>query len=316
MVHKQLIRRELNSGAGLAALTSALLAGLACLAAAPALAQSDGYGEPVPENESVDYYRSETIDGMGAEDAIPQQPLPSAAPGISDAKLLEPNFSHDSKFEFGIYDQAGKRTATAYYRILRQELEGEDVWLFKYTGKSGDGSGGDSGVSENTDCWVRLADLAPIRSTRKLVQGSQVFYKDVLYSEGSVKVRKKYEGQAVRELELPLPAMHYDYESLLWLIPLLDFGGEADTRFNLFNTLTEVPQTLFVHDEGALPLNIRGKNYDTHGYSFLLGGVQYRYFSVDVNGRAIPARIEMGSTVFINHQFGNRSKPKKKRGRR
>ncbi|MCC7476825.1 hypothetical protein IT575_00070 [bacterium] len=289
--------------------------------AGQAQAQDDNTKPPGWVRPDEDEHYDEPPAEMGGEPRTDVSPhdFPLAPPGMGGspgavpvATLRQPDFKSESAFEFGIYDKDGKRTATAYYRIVRQELGGEDVWCFKYTGKN-------ETLSENTDCWVGLNNMTPIRSTRKLVQGNQVFYKDLAYSEQGVKVRKKYEGQEVTELNIPLAPGFYDYESLIWLIPLIEFGEERQVRFEIFDTLMEVPTTVIIKDTGTMRINIRGKNYDTHMYSFNVGAVPYRYYALEVGGRVIPARVDMGDTSFVNLQFGSgESKPKKKkrRGRR
>ncbi len=288
--------------------------------ASPLRAAEDHTKPPGWEKPSEDEHYDEPPAEMGGEPRTDVSPndFPAAPPGFGDAPrggipaatLRQPDFKNETSFEFGIYDQSGKRTATAYYRIVRQELGGEDVWCLKYTGKN-------ETLSENTDCWVGLNNMIPIRSTRKLVQGNQIFYKDLVYNDQGVKVRKKYEGQEVSELNIPLAPGFYDYESLIWLVPLIEFDGASQVRFELFDTLMEVPTTVIIKDTGTMRINIRGKNYDTKMYSFSVGAVQYRYYAAEVGGRVIPARIDMGETSFVNLQFGNSdAKPKKSKRRR
>lgn len=228
---------------------------------------------------------------------------------VPEAVIKAPSWKGDMSFEFGIYEKSGKRIATAYYRIVKQALDGQDVWQLKYTGKN-------DTLAENTDCWIGLNDMLPLRSTRKLVQGSQIFYKDLSYNQQGVQVRKKYEGQQVQELNIPLAGSFYDYESLIWLVPQIDFGGAKQVRFELFDSLMEVPQTVFITDEGVSKINILGKNHDAHVYSFNVGAVPYRYYAIEAGGRLLPGRVEMGDTSFVNLQFAGSSGKKKSSGKK
>ena len=164
--------------------------------------------------------------------------LPALAQGPAEAIVTAPTWDEDSTFEFGIYE-SGNRVATAYYRILKEKAMDRDVYRFKYVGRN-------PKVSEATECVVDAATLLPLRSTRKVVYDNKTFYQDSGYQPGGVLLRKRFEGKAATERNVPNGGALYDYEELLWLIPQLDIADGGSQRFNLFSMLSESVGTVIV----------------------------------------------------------------------
>ena len=219
--------------------------------------------------------------------------------------IYKPDFVHDSTFEFGIFDKAGKRIATAYYRILREETEGRPVWRFKYVGRN-------EGSSESSECWVDIDDLSPIRSTRKVVYNKQTYYSDVAYEEKQVVVREKRDEMQPSERAFALPGGTYDYEELMWLIPLLDFGDASQLKISVFDSLNLLPLTVTVEDKGIEPVHVQQKEYSGHKYSFNIQASPYTLWSVIQDGREVPAIINMGDTEFVNLELSTKKESKRK----
>lgn len=216
----------------------------------------------------------------------------SAAQQIPEAKVIPPDWPAEQTFEFAIFNNAGARIATAYYRILQAESQGRPVYWLKYVGRN-------EQMSESSECWVFRDTLAPLRSTRKLVSG-RTLYQDVAYADGVIIVRKKYDDGAPQEREFAAPTMHFDYEQLLWLIPQLDFQGQSRVRFNLFSTITETQASVVVTDVGVQPLVVAEHEYQSHLYAFDINLVPYKLWTVMQDGRPVVAQLTMGSTSFVN----------------
>lgn len=211
----------------------------------------------------------------------------------SEARLKPFDWPNDSTFEFGIFDKTGARIATAYYRILKEELQGQAAYRLKYVGRN-------EQTSEASECWIHPDSLLPLRSTRKLVAGGGAFYLDVAYGSGVIVIRRKYEGEEPSQQELPTNGRMYDYESLLWLIPQIDFGPETQARLNIFDTLNYIPATVVVNDLGEQQLTVKDHTYPAHAYSFEVSLTPYLYWTVMQEGRAVPARFDPGGNSFIN----------------
>lgn len=203
------------------------------------------------------------------------------------------NWPQDTTFEFAIKDSSGKRIATAYYRVLKEQVEGRPVYRFKYVGRN-------EQISESSECWVYPDTMLPLRSTRKVVSGGRTFYLDVAYGKKLIVVRRKYEGEQVSEVKYPAPEDVFDYESLMWVIPQLEFGQGQQVKLSVFSTLTESLSTVLVDDKGVVKLLVNGKEYDAHQYEFQVSLSPYVYYSVMQNGRAVPAAVKMGDNTFEN----------------
>lgn len=211
---------------------------------------------------------------------------------VPEAKVIPPDWPEEQTFEFAIFNSAGARVATAYYRILQAENEGRPVYWLKYVGRN-------EQMSEATECWVRRDNLQPIRSTRKLVSGRTEFL-DIAYSDGVILLRKKLDDGPVYEREIPAPTRHFDYEQLMWLIPQLDFQGSSRVHFNLFANITENQASVIVTDVGPQPLNIDGVEYQAHHYAFDVNLMPYMLWTVMQDGRPVVAKLNIGSTSFVN----------------
>ncbi|MCB1218063.1 DUF3108 domain-containing protein [bacterium] len=253
-----------------ARLLPALLALALVLACAPALAQTYTFGEDAQENPP----------------------------------LHKPGFVHDSTFEFGIFDRAGTRLATAYYRILKEETEGRKVWRFKYVGRN-------AGSSESSECVVDLDNLQPIRSTRKVVYNNQTYYSDVAYQGEKILVREKRDEMQPLEREFPQAKGTYDYEELMWLVPLLDFNDGTAVKISVFDSLNLLPLTVTVNDEGIEQVNVQGKSYSGHKFSFRIQQSPYTLWSVMQDGREVPAKINMGDREFQNLELSSKKEGKR-----
>lgn len=222
----------------------------------------------------------------------------------TDPDLYEPDFEHDSTFEFGIFDAGGRRIATAYYRVLKEETEGRQVWRFKYVGRN-------EGSSESSECVVDASDLSPIRSTRKVVYKNQTYYSDVAYEADRVIVREKRDEMQPSERSFPLAPGTYDYEELMWLVPLLNFEGEEQVRISVFDSLNLLPLTVTITDEGIEPVHVQEKEYSGHKFSFRIQQSPYELWSVIQDGREVPAVINMGDVEFINLELNRKKEGKR-----
>lgn len=223
---------------------------------------------------------------------------------LNNPSVYKPDFEHDSTFEFGIFDKGGQRIATAYYRILKEETEGRKVWRFKYVGRN-------SGSSESSECWVDLDSLQPIRSTRKVVYNNQAYYSDVAYQGEQIVVREKRDEMQPSERTFPQAKGTYDYEELMWLIPLLDFDGAQQVKLNVFDSLNLLPLTVTVTDEGIAPVNVQQKQFSGHKFSFRIQQSPYTLWSVMQDGREVPAKINMGDREFINLELSTKKEGKR-----
>ena len=191
----------------------------------------------------------------------------------TEARIKPFDWPGDSTFEFGIFDKTGARVATAYYRILKEQLEGKTAYRMKYVGRN-------EQTSEASECWVYPDSMLPMRSTRKLVSGGRTFYLDVAYGEDVIMLRRKYEGEEPQQQQMPAVANMFDYESLIWLIPQIDFGGETQARLNVFDTLNYTATTVIVNDLGEEQLPLKGVTYPAHSYSFEVSLTPYKYWTV------------------------------------
>jgi hypothetical protein len=212
--------------------------------------------------------------------------------------VLKPAWNNDTTFEFGIY-KSGQRTASAYYRILREETMSRPAWRFKYVGRDGS-------VSEATECWVDADTLRPMRSTRKVVYDGRTFYQDAAYGEGNVTLRQRHEGEKIRESVIPARSALYDYEQLIWLVPQLDLADGARGRFELFSMLSSQTGTVLITCDGPEDITVAGKQFPARRYTFEVGLTPYRYWAVMQDGIAVPARVEMGGTTFENLKLNSK----------
>ena len=222
----------------------------------------------------------------------------------TNPQVYKPDFVHDSTFEFGIFDKGGQRIATAYYRILKEESEGRKLWRFKYVGRN-------SGSSESSECWVDIDDLSPVRSTRKVVYDNQAYYSDVAYQAGQAVVRERRGEMNPSERGFKLPEGTYDYEELMWLVPLLDFEGAEQVKISVFDSLNLLPLTVTVVDEGIEPVHVQEKEYSGHKFSFRIQQSPYVLYSVLQDGREVPALINMGDREFVNLELSRKKEGKR-----
>lgn len=221
--------------------------------------------------------------------------LPAAAQ--ERARVTPPSWANDTTYEFGIYDAASTRIATAYYRILKEESQGRPVYRLKYSAKNDQ-------MSESSECVVDATTLLPLRSTRKLVTAGTTTYQDVAYAPDKIIVRKKQEGDLKpRTMEYPATAGFFDYESLIWLIPQLVLDADKQARFNLFDTLKEITTLVVVYDNGLADTTLLGKSVRARLYSFDVSLTPYKYWTVETDGQEFPVRIDMGNYSFINLRY-------------
>lgn len=218
--------------------------------------------------------------------------LGGTALAVVEARFAAPSWAHDTVFEFGVYER-GQRRATAYYRVLAETAEGETAFRFKYSGRN-------DSIAEASEVLVRAADMSPVYSTRKVVYNTRTFFQDIAYIDGLVRIRKRYEGEAVREHSLPAPAQVYDYEQLIWLIPLLDFGADDQARFDVFSNINELVTTVLVPRPDDETLMVQERGFPARVFTFNVGLTPYKYWLVMQNGAPVPGRIDMGGTSFIN----------------
>jgi len=212
---------------------------------------------------------------------------------LTEATVRPFDWPPKSTFEYAILDSAGKRVASAYYRVLQESLNGTPVFHFKYVGRNDQ-------MSEASECWVHADTMLPVRSTRKVVSGGRTFFLDVTYKQGVIVAKRKFEGQEPGEMQLPAPGPVYDYESLMWLVPQIDFAGDKQAKLNLYSTLNEVLTTVVVNDGGEQQVVIAGKTYKAHVYSFNVNNASYMYFGVLQDGLTVPGRVDMGGNSFVN----------------
>jgi hypothetical protein len=217
--------------------------------------------------------------------------LPAFA--LEEAKVAPFDLPNDLTCEFAIFGQDGARIATAYYRVLKETVDGKAAYRFKYVGRNDQ-------LSEASEVWANPDTCLPMRSTRKVVSGSRTLYQDVGYKDGVIVLRSKYEGGEVSESQFPAAGSFFDYEELMWLIAQLDFQGEEQTRFNMFATLAGVTTTVLVQDLGLQDLDIKDVTYQAHAYSYEVNMVPYQQWNVLQDGHWLPARIDMGNSSFVN----------------
>ncbi len=210
-----------------------------------------------------------------------------------EASFTDPKWPEETTHEFAIMDSAGNRIATAYYRILQEVSEGREVYRFKYVGRN-------QQMSEAAECWVHRSNLQPLRSTRKVVDAGRTFYQDIAYTDGVVVVRRKYEGGEVNEREISVGTNLFDYEEMMWIIPLLDFAGQPQIRFNIFAALTGRQATILLTDGGVETVTVNKQNYTARTVLFDMEMTAHKMWIVNQEGRPVPAKLDMGSTSFIN----------------
>lgn len=216
-----------------------------------------------------------------------------AASALGELALNPVHWPDESTFEFAIFDQQHNRLATAYYRLLGEQTNGRPVYHVKYVGRN-------EKVSEAAECWFDRSDLKPLRSTRKVVAEGRAFYQDYAYSDGVIKIRRKYEGEQVYEQSLPAPGPVYDYEELMWLIPQLDFGNANQLFLNVLVTISGNLATVQITDLGVQPLTVQDVTYNAHGYSFDVNMTPHMLWTVPQDGLPVPARFDTGGNTFIN----------------
>jgi hypothetical protein len=209
----------------------------------------------------------------------------------------------DTQLEYGIYNNAGDRTATAYYRILKEKSNNKPLYHFKYMGRN-------DKMSESAEVWVEPDTLHPLRSTRKLVSGGRTLYVDVAYTPGKIVVRRKYAGEPVTEVDVPAQLPYFDFEELMWLPPQFAWTDKTPQAFlNYFNTFLFQPATTIVYRDGMDKIDVQGKSYPAIRYRFAVGSTQYSYWTVDQNGREVPAKVFMDDAndarevTFLNLQL-------------
>ena len=234
--------------------------------------------------------------------ALPALAQGPALPGVGgaapistqEAELRPLAFGDDTTFEFGIYDSHGERFATAYYRILKEVTGGRDAYRVKYVGRN-------NRMSESAECWILPETLLPLRSTRKVISGSTTTFFDVAYSSDKIVFRRKRgEGGQVEEQQFSAPRAFYDYESLIWIVPQIEFGEATQLSLPIFDTLNVLPMTLVVSHQGGQTLSAGGKDYPAELYSFSVGATPYKLYAVNQDGQMVPGRIDMAKISFVN----------------
>lgn len=214
-------------------------------------------------------------------------------------KLRPLDWPNDTQMQFGIYNGSNERFATAYYRILKETVKGETLYHFKYMARN-------EQMSESAEVWVDPKTILPVRSTRKVVGSSRTLYVDCAYQDSKIIVRQKYEGDPVTELTVPVTGQFFDFEALYWVIPQIDWAAGNMTSINYFNTFKFRLETAVIAREGADKLSILGKDYPAVRYRFNVGMTQYSFWTVDQNGRQVPAKIFMddqddrADVTFVN----------------
>ncbi len=217
-----------------------------------------------------------------------------AAMAQIDASVQPFDYPPESTYEFAILGQDNTRIATAYYRILQEESQGRKLYRFKYMARN-------EAVSESTECWIDPATMLPVRSVRKLVTNQGTTYQDIAYSQGVIIVRRKLNDGPVHQSDVVAPPKAcYDYETLFWLIPQLDFSTNSQLMFNMFSMVNEQVSWSYASNLGARQLTIGGHTYEATAYNIRYGMAPYMLFTVPQSGYAVPARIEMGKNIFVN----------------
>lgn len=216
-----------------------------------------------------------------------------AAWALEAAAVIPADWPAESTHEFAIFDPAGNRLATAYYRLIAEESNGREIYHLKYVGRN-------ELISEAAECWIEPQTLRPLRSTRKVVAEGRTFYQDIAYSDGVVIARRKYEGEEIVEQQLPAPGAVYDYEQLMWLLPQLDFGGATNAYLNMFVTIRGNVATVVVNDLGEQAITVQDESYTAHGYGFEVNLTPHELWTVQQDGQTVPARFKTGDNVFVN----------------
>ena len=221
--------------------------------------------------------------------------LSLAAPAwaLDEATVAPFDLPSDLTCEFAIFNQQNVRIATAYYRVLKETVDGRELYRFKYVGRNDQ-------MSEAAEAWADPATGLPTRSTRKVVSGGNTFYQDVGYHNGSITLRSKYEGGQVNESQFPAAGNYYDYEELIWLVAQLRFNGAPQAYFNLFATITATTATVVISDLGMQEVEVQGKAYQAHAYSYEVNATPYTQWNVKQDGRWLPAKVVMGGSTFVN----------------
>jgi hypothetical protein len=220
--------------------------------------------------------------------------LGQAAMAITDATVRPFDYPPESTYEFAILGQDNVRIATAYYRILLEESQGRKLYRFKYMARN-------EAVSESTECWIDPVTMIPVRSVRKLVTSQGTSYQDIAYSQGVIIVRRKQNDGPVRQSDIVAPPKAcYDYETLFWLIPQLDFTVDSQLMLSMFSMVNEQVAFSYASDLGARQITIGSRTYDANAYNIRYGLAPYMLYTVMQSGYAVPARIEMGKNTFVN----------------
>lgn len=201
-------------------------------------------------------------------------------------ELRRMDWPNDTQFQFGIYNGRDERYATAYYRILKEKNKDRTLYHIKYLGRN-------DKMSESAEVWLEPESLLPVRSTRKVVGRTKTLYVDCAYEPNLITVRQKYEGQPVTELKVPAQSGFYDFEALYWIIPQIEWPKDNITYLNYFNTFKFRLETAVITKEGPDRVNAKDKNYPATRYRFAIGSTQYTFWTVEQDGRQVPARIFM-----------------------
>jgi hypothetical protein len=212
----------------------------------------------------------------------------------SEAQIKPFDLPSDSTYEFAIMGTDGQRFATAYYRILKEDSQGREMYRLKYMARN-------EVMSESTECWFDPATMLPVRSVRKLVESEHTTYQDIAYTDGVIVIRRKIDNGAVQQRDVPAPpAACYDYETLFWLIPQVVISNETQAMLGMFSMVNEQVAHCFISDLGSRQLVVGTQTYEAHAYSVRYGLAPYTIFTVMQNGYPTPARVEMGNSVFVN----------------
>lgn len=198
-----------------------------------------------------------------------------------------------TELSYAIKDSTGKRIGTAYYKVVKASPEyGAGLWELRYMAQG-------PNLSESSVVVFDPDQLVPLRTTRKIVAAGETTYWIVDYLPNRIVVTRR-QGDQVRRFAYPKSGPVYDYEQVMFLLPLAEPRPDVRYYLPLYHTGDRGVLMTYWNPVGEEVVVSGGKAWRAKKLSYQVGMVTQYLWLAEINGRTEVVKYDTGvGTIFV-----------------
>ncbi|GEM_PF-1383068 len=198
-----------------------------------------------------------------------------------------------TELSYAIKDTTGKRIGTAYYKVVKASPEyGAGMWELRYMAQG-------PNLSESSVVVFDPEQLVPLRTTRKIVAAGETTYWIVDYLPNRIVVTRR-RGDRVKRYAYPKSGPVYDYEQVMFLLPLAEPRPDVRYYLPLYHTGDRGVLMTYWNPVGEEVVVSGDRAWQARKLSYQVGMVTQYLWLADINGRTEVVKYDTGvGTIFV-----------------